>query len=109
MIERRAVEWVARPDPDDDSAPSGEQWIHFRMAGDWFAVDADQLILPITVIDQAGVTVEEPYPAILKQYGGEGLLNDMLLSDQDLEQGSNWEMIRWENRLTIEPLELQDD
>jgi len=109
-MNRRPVEWLPRPDLEDDDAPSEEQRLDFRLAADWVAVDADQLILPIVVIWKTGVRIEDSsgYRALLKQYGGEGLLNDMLLSDQLVEEGSEWRMIRYENRLTVEPLDRDD-
>mgnify|MGYP000022830488 CR=1 FL=1 len=102
-MKRKSVEWLASP-ADDDEAPADGYELHFRLAADWFAVDSDQLILPITVLDKTTIDVQEPYPAILKQYGGEGLLNDMLLSDGELEQGSEWYLIRTEQRLDVEPV-----
>lgn len=102
-MNRRPVEWLAAPDEDDEPPEDGLE-LHFRLSGEWFAVDADQLVLPIVVIDKTTITVEDEYPAILKQYGGEGLLNDMLLSEQDLEPGSEWALIRTEQLLTVEPI-----
>lgn len=103
-MNRRAVEWLAAPDEDDEPPEDGLE-LHFRVTAEWFAVDADQLLLPIEVQDKTTIEVEEPYPAILKQYGGEGLLNDMLLSGQDLEQGSEWVLLRTDRLLTVEPVE----
>jgi hypothetical protein len=107
-MNRRNVEWVSSPD-DDDDGPVGEKWLTFRLAGDWFSVDQDQLILPIVVIASSEFEVADEYPAILKQYGGEGLLNDMLLSDQDVEQGAEWTLRRYESRLTVTPFDTDDD
>lgn len=102
-MNRKAVEWLGSPDDDEDPPADGYE-LTFEVTGEWFAVDADQLILPIRVIDKTTIAVEEPYPAILKQYGGEGLLNDMLLSDHDLEEGTKWVLIRTEQLLTVEPI-----
>lgn len=77
----------------------------FRVAGEWVATDSDQLLLPIVVESKTTIEVEEEYPAVLKQYGGEGLLNDMLMSDAELEQGSRWVLLRTDSLLTIEPIE----
>lgn len=102
-MQRKPVEWLGAPDDDQDYPPDGYELI-FRAAAEWVAVDADQLILPITLIDKSTITVNEPYSCILKQYGGEGLLNDLLMADQDFEEGSTWVLIRNESLLTIEPL-----
>lgn len=77
----------------------------FRIAEEWVAVDADQLILPIVVEDKTTISVEDEYRALLKQYGGESLLNDMLMSDQDVEQGTRWILLRTDSLLTIHPLD----
>lgn len=103
-MNRRTAEWLPRPDSDDDDAPNTEQRMDFRVAGEWFTVDSDQLVMPIYVIEKTGIEAGEGYPALLKQYGGEKLLNDLLLADEPLEQGSTWRMIRYENRLTVDPL-----
>lgn len=103
-MNRRTVEWLGSPD-EDEEYPSDGYELQFRVASDWVAVDADQLLLPIVVLDKSTITVEEPYPAILKQYGGEGLLNDLLMADRELEEGSEWVLLRTENLLTMEPLD----
>lgn len=102
-MNRRPVEWLASPSDDEDAPPDGYE-LTFRLAGDWFAVDSDQLVLPIVVEDKTTITVEDEYTAILKQYGGEGLLNDMLISEQDLEEGSRWVLMRNEQLLSVDPL-----
>lgn len=102
-MKRRPVEWLSNPS-DDEDAPSDGYELHFRVAADWFAVDSEQLILPIIVQDKTTINVEDEYPAILKQYGGEQLLNDMLLSDGELQQGSEWILYRNEQQLSVEPL-----
>lgn len=102
-MKRRNVEWLSNP-ADDEDAPADGYELKFRVAADWFAVDSEQLILPIIVEDKTTISVEEEYPAILKQYGGEQLLNDMLLSDGNLEQGSEWILYRNEQQLSVEPL-----
>lgn len=102
-MKRRPVEWLASPADDEDAPPDGYD-LTFRLAGDWFAVDADQLVLPIVVEDKSTIVVEDEYSAILKQYGGEGLLNDMLVADSELEEGSRWVLMRTEQLLSVEPL-----
>lgn len=107
-MKRRPVEWLQGP---SDKSDWDTRRLEFTVAGQWVAVDADQLILPIRVQgkyqdDEYLVEIsddEEGYIAILKQYGGEGLLNDMLMSDQDLEQGSRWILWRRDGLLTVEP------
>lgn len=86
-MNRRPVVWV--PAPDEEDPEDFDRYIAFRVAGEWLAVDADQLILPIVLVERDGEEIDEQ-PAILKQYGGEGLLNDLLMAEQDLEQGSEW-------------------
>lgn len=104
-MNRRSVVWCQKPDPDDDDAPE-EVHIDFRIAADWVATDADQLLLPIVVLERDGQTPPDPYPAILKQYGGERLLNDMLMADQEVEEGTTWRLLRWNDELSIEPIEI---
>lgn len=104
-MKRRPVEWLAAPDEDDEPSEDGHEMV-FKVTRDWFSVDADQLVLPIEVHRKTGISVEEPYTATLKQYGGEGLLNDMLLCDQDLEAGTGWILMRTEQLLTVEPTTL---
>lgn len=108
-MKRRPVEWLPAPD-DDDDLDSDHKTMQFRVIDHWLAVDQDQLLLPIRVLDKTDVKVsEDGYTAVLKQYGGESLLNDMLMSEADLERGSTWELRRWQNRLEIEPIEDPDD
>lgn len=87
-MNRLPVFWVQRP--DDDDPDDTERSIHFRVTEDWLAVDNDQLILPITLIARNGDDLDDSQPGLLKQYGGEGLLNDLLMADDDLEAGSEW-------------------
>lgn len=104
-MKRRPVEWLAAPGEEDDNPVRS---MTFRVIGQWVATDSDQLIIPIRVYDKTDLEIEDPFVAILKQYGGEGLLNDMLMSDQDLERGSVWTLWRREGLLTIEPDELNE-
>lgn len=99
-MNRKPVEWLAAPAEDEEIPEDGLE-LHFRLAEEWVATDSDQLILPITVLSKTTIEVEEPYSALLKQYGGEGLLNDMLMEDQDLEAGSEWYLLRTDSLLTI--------
>lgn len=107
-MKRRPTEWLPAPDDDDETTDFAQ--MVFRVVDHWVATDQDQLLLPIRVLEKTGVTIDdEGYTAILKQYGGEGLLNDMLMADQDLERGSCWKVTRWENRLEVEPADVEDD
>lgn len=106
-MKRLAVEWLAGVAEDEEMPANGLE-MTFRVADDWVATDSDQLLLPIVVEDKTTIEVEEEYTAILKQYGGEGLLNDMLMSDVDLEQGSRWVLMRTDSLLTVEPIEEDD-
>lgn len=103
-MKRRPVEWLAAPGEDDNPVRS----MTFRLIDEWVATDSDQLILPIRVYDKTDLKIEEPFVAILKQYGGEGLLNDMLMSDQDLMRGSVWTLWRREGLLSVEPGDTDD-
>lgn len=87
-MNRLPVYWVEVPDEDDDE--DFDRSLHFRLRDDWVAVDADQLILPISVLGRNGETFDGGQPGLLKQYGGEALLNDMLLDDAELERGTEW-------------------
>lgn len=89
-MNRLPVFWVQRPDEDDPD--DGERSITFRVTEDWLAVDADQLILPISLLERNGEPVGDGgKPGLLKQYGGEGLLNDLLLdAEQDVEPGATF-------------------
>jgi hypothetical protein len=88
----------------EDDAPQGtENSIRFRVVEEWVATDQDQLLLPVTLLERDGEELDESVPSILKQYGGEQVLNSMLLSDQDLEVGSEWEIRRTKHRRTVEP------
>lgn len=87
-MNRLPVFWVGRPDEDDPD--DSERSIHFRLTEEWVAVDSDQLIAPVALLGRDGSTFEEAKPGLLKQYGGEGLLNDLLMADTDPEPGSEW-------------------
>lgn len=102
-MHRLPVEWLAAPAEDEDMPSDGLELV-FRVADEWVATDSDQLVLPIVVEDKTTIDVDEEYRALLKQYGGEGLLNDMLMSDQEVEQGSRWVLMRTDSILTIDPL-----
>lgn len=102
-MNRLPVFWV--PAPDQEDSEDFERYLAFRIRDDWLAVDSDQLILPVTVTERDGENFEGR-PGLLKQYGGEGLLNDLLLAEQDLEEGSEWLLSHQEGvGRTIEPVE----
>lgn len=78
--------WVEAPEEDDDD--DLERSLTFRLRDQFAVVDRDQLVLPITVLERNGEALEEPKPAMLMQYGGEGLLNDLILeADYQPEAG----------------------
>lgn len=102
-MDKKEVVWVTKP---EDDAPSGaSSSITFRLSGEWWAVDQDQLLLPITLLERDGEEIGEDggLSAVLKQYGGDGVLNSMLLSDQKVEPGSTWRLERTAHRRTVEP------
>lgn len=102
------VFWV--PAPDEDDPDDFDRYIAFRLREEWVAVDNDQLILPVSLLERDGQELEGPQPGILKQYGGEGLLNEMLMSDGDLEKGSEWLVGHMEGRgRYAQPLPSDDD
>lgn len=88
-MNRLPVVWVRNPDSDENEIEADEDYIIFRIADDWVAVDSDQLILPITLLERNANEVGDE-KALLKQYGGESLLNDMLMSHADVKQGTEW-------------------
>lgn len=86
-MNRLPVFWV--PAPDEDDRDDFDRYLAFRVRANWLSVDSDQLILPVTIFERDGEEVPSQ-PGLLKQYGGEGLLNDLLMSEQELEEGSQW-------------------
>jgi len=88
-MNRIPVVWVETPDEDDDD--DLDRSITFRLRGEWCSVDRDQLVLPITLLERNGQEIAEPEPALLMQYGGEGLLNDLLLeTGGEVEAGQKY-------------------
>lgn len=105
---RLPVFWCSAPDGDDPDGPSYRS-LTFRITGPWFAVDDDQLLLPITVTARDG-NEQEPAPGLLKQYGGESMLNDMLVEALDGGQTSRrWQVTHDDERRRILPLEDDAD
>jgi hypothetical protein len=101
-MNRVDVVWCQKP--DEDAAKGAEHSITFRVTDEWVATDQDQLLLPITLLSRDGEELAEGQPSILKQYGGEQVLNSILLNgDQDLEPGSTWTIRRTAHRRTVEP------
>ena len=100
-MNRHDVVWCQSPDEDDPS--DAENSITFEVIDEWVATDQDQLLLPIRLLKRDGEELNKPTPAILKQYGGEQVLNSILLNDQDLERGSRWTIRRTQTRRTVEP------
>lgn len=92
-MERKRLEWISTPEPDKDDE-LGETWLEFRLAGEWYSTDNEKLYLPITVLDSPDHD-GEPYSAILSQYGGESLLNDLLLcGEPGLDAGDEFRVTR---------------
>lgn len=104
-MNRKETIWCPAPDDDDDA---DQHDIAFRVADDWLAVDGRELILPIVMLERDGEDLSDPFPAILKQFGGQSLLNDMLLSDYDVEEGSEWMLVRTADRTTIDGIPTDD-
>lgn len=98
-MNRRETIWCPAPAEDDDRH---DHYVIFRLADDWLAVDGRELILPIILLERDGNTLDDPFPAILKQFGGQSLLNDMLLSDYDVVEGSEWTISRTADRTVID-------
>jgi hypothetical protein len=73
--------------PDDGGDPDD---LIFRLSADWYALDGDKLILPITPLEKSGNDLSEMGAGLLTQYGGSELLLGMASSDQELEQGTEW-------------------
>jgi hypothetical protein len=105
-MNRRPVFWCQAPDTDDPEA-GDLATLDFRVAGDWLAVDADQLVMPVVVIGRNYQEVE-PTTGLLKQYGGESLLNDLLLADQDLDEGSEWRITTGQDVRRVDALDRDD-
>lgn len=95
-MNRLDVFWLQRPDNDDESRnlTSDYRAMRFRLTDEWVAVDSDQLILPIAVLwrtDSDGVIRDlTGETGLLKQYGGERLLNDLLLAGKEPTKGTEW-------------------
>lgn len=88
-MNRLPTVWVEAPDEDDSDDVSRS--LVFRLRDDWCAVDRDQFVLPVEVVERDGEDLDEPRPALLMQYGGESLLNQMLLdAEGQPEPGSRW-------------------
>lgn len=98
-MNRREAIWCPAPDEDEDAE---QHSITFRIADDWLAVDGRELILPVVLLARDGNDLQDQFPAVLKQFGGQSLLNDMLLSDYEVEEGSEWVLVRTADRTTID-------
>lgn len=95
-MKRLDVVWTRGPSDEDEGFQ--HRYIIVEIREPWLAVDGDQLILPVYLVERDGAELTDQEPALLKQYGGESLLNDMLLADADLEVGSRWEIGHEEER-----------
>jgi hypothetical protein len=101
-MNRIEVVWCEKPD-ETDGPEQPTNSITIRVTEEWLTTDQDQLLMGIVLLSRDGRDLEEPVPAILKQYGGEQILNTMLLADQDLDVGSEWTISRTPTRRTVEP------
>jgi hypothetical protein len=98
--------WYAAA-PDDDAEETAGS-LRFELAEPvWVAVDGQKLLMPINPLEKDGATIEPDEDfGILTQYGGHGLLNQMLIrSDGDLEPESEWVIRRTEDNRSIHPVE----
>lgn len=95
-MNRLDVFWLQRPDEDEEDSNITTHYraMRFRLTDGWVATDADQLVLPVSIIwrtEDDGMVMEyDGLPGLLKQYGGERLLNDLLLADQEPKKGTEW-------------------
>lgn len=99
-IEELGTFFVARPDQDQQPE------LYFKLRQQWYAIDGDKLVLPITAVEKNGTNLNES-KGLLTQYGGSELLLQMATSDQEMEPGSGWTLQYRENYgFIIEPAEL---
>lgn len=94
-MQRLPVFWLGRPESDDENRNLSTDYraMRVRLTEEWVAVDADQLLLPVALLwrfDDEGLLQEPGEAGLLKQYGGEKLLNDLLLADKEPTKGSEW-------------------
>lgn len=73
------VIWCPRFDPEEYET---EPYLIFELEEETFAVDSDQVILRVILLERNGEEVDRQ-PAYLKQFGGASLMLQML--DLDLE------------------------
>jgi len=91
--ERLPVVWCQRPDDDNDDVPD-DPYIIFRVARPAFwAVDSDQFILPVNILERNGESYDHPRLALLKQYGGSNVAMDMMTAGpQGITAGEKYEL-----------------
>lgn len=104
LSNRLPVFWCQAPDEEEDV---GFHSLTFRITDDWFAVDSDQLILPVTVVARDGDDVE-PVTGLLKQYGGEAMLNDLLVEALNGDETPRTWCIQHGDRRQIYPVDRSD-
>lgn len=104
----RGTWFLQRPAEGEDGRALHD--LVFRLAGDWYALDGDKLLLPIQPVEKGEDDLSHHGPGILTQYGGAELLLSMASSDQEVEAGSEW-ILTHDSSLgfTISPLELSDE
>lgn len=95
-LERRRVWWVERPDLDEDQSESSSdyKYLKIRLAAEWYAINSrDQLVLPITPLHRVEteyVSLGDPGPGLLAQYGGAELALDMMSGAVEPTDGTEW-------------------
>jgi len=106
MTTRLPVFFVPRPD-EDAEGPDRNPYIAFDLLGDWVAVDRDKLHCLVELTERNGETYDHPREGLLSQYGGEKLLNDMLLDDQPVAEGSTW-LLSYDSELGFRISSIED-
>lgn len=72
--------YVPRP---QEGESEGEKYLAFRLREEWVAVDGDKLLLPVTLTERNGQTLDPEREGLLSQYGGHQLLTQLLLDLDD--------------------------
>lgn len=82
--------WCGRPEEDE---PGEHKYLAVRFESNGIAVDSDQLVAQVTLLERDGQAVEERF-GYLKQFGGESLRSDilegMMTRDLDGLEGTEW-------------------
>lgn len=89
-MNRRRAYWVPSPDEESDRT---ENWLRCRLAAEWFCVDGDRAILPVTALERGSEGVIDGSPGLLVQYGGA----DLILDATDLDEGDEFHVVNPQN------------